>query len=74
MNLIKCLAEYEKQPEAVIINEKTIIEDGFGQFPLFGCVLAERENDKKIVGMALYYYMYLFNIIDIQHGKEKHYI
>lgn len=58
MKLIHCLAEYEKLPDAVLIDEKVLMKDGFGEFPLFGCVLAERESDKKIVGMALFYTIY----------------
>lgn len=56
--MIHCLAEYEKEPNSVHINEETLMKDGFGDFPLFGCVLAERESDKKVVGMALYYTIY----------------
>lgn len=53
LELIKELAAFENEPNAVIINEKTLIEEGFGNKPLFTCFVAEVEGE--IVGMALVY-------------------
>jgi len=54
--LIKELAEFEKEPDAVLINEEDLIRDGFGDNPLFHVFVAEKDN--AIVGIALYYYRY----------------
>ncbi|AMA50154.1 MULTISPECIES: GNAT family N-acetyltransferase [Flavobacterium] len=54
--LIKELALFEKEPEAVVITEEDLIRDGFGSNPLFHTFLAE--IDGVIVGVALYYYRY----------------
>ncbi|AEW85702.1 N-acetyltransferase [Flavobacterium columnare] len=54
--LIKELALFEKEPEAVVITEDDLIRDGFGANPLFHTFLAE--TDGVIVGVALYYYRY----------------
>lgn len=56
LNLIRELAEFEKEPEAVIIDENDLIRDGFGDNPAFHCFVAEA--DGKIEGMALIYYRY----------------
>lgn len=53
LELIKELAAFENEPNAVIINEKTLIEEGFGNKPLFTCFVAEVQEE--IVGMALVY-------------------
>lgn len=54
--LIKELAVFEKEPDAVVITEQDLISDGFGENPLFSVFVAEKES--KIVGIALYYYRY----------------
>lgn len=56
LELIKELAIFEKEPEAVVIKVEDLIRDGFGEKPLFHTFIAEVNN--KIVGMALYYYRY----------------
>lgn len=56
LRLIRQLAEYEKEPEAVEIDAKELINDGFGENPLFFCYVAEEES--QIVGMALFYFRY----------------
>ena len=56
LELIKELAEFEKEPEAVIINENDLMRDGFGENPAFHCFVAE--VDAKIEGMALIYFRY----------------
>lgn len=53
LKLIKELAIFEKEPEAVIINENYLISHGFSTHPSFKCLVAEYNS--KIVGMALFY-------------------
>ncbi|HEU4791301.1 MAG TPA: GNAT family N-acetyltransferase [Flavobacterium sp.] len=54
--LIKELAVFENEPDAVLITEEDLVRDGFGTNPLFQVFVAEVENE--IVGIALYYYRY----------------
>jgi GNAT superfamily N-acetyltransferase len=54
--LIRDLAAFEKEPDAVEITVADLERDGFGPKPLFHTFIAEVNN--KIVGMALYYYRY----------------
>lgn len=54
--LIKELAIFEKEPDAVEISVDTLIQDGFGKKPAFKVFVAEIENE--IVGMALFYERY----------------
>ena len=56
LELIKELAAFEKEPDAVNVTVETLIEEGFGKDPLFTCFVAEVEGE--IVGMALIYYRF----------------
>ncbi len=56
LSLIKELAVFEKEPNAVVVTVDDLERDGFGASPLFHTFVAEVNN--KIVGMALYYYRY----------------
>lgn len=56
LGLIQELADFEKEPDAVLITVDDLIRDGFGSVPLFHVFVAE--VDKEIVGIALYYYRY----------------
>lgn len=56
LELIKELAVFEKEPEAVVVTEEDLIRDGFSENPLFHTFIAE--VDEKIIGIALYYYRY----------------
>ncbi|RZJ74239.1 MAG: GNAT family N-acetyltransferase [Flavobacterium sp.] len=56
LELIRELAAFEKEPEAVVISEADLIRDGFGDVPLFHTFVAE--EDSEIIGMALFYYRY----------------
>jgi len=56
LDLIKELATFEQEPEAVIVTENDLQRDGFSAQPLFTCFVAEIES--KIVGIALFYYRY----------------
>lgn len=56
LQLIKELAEFEKAPKEVENTEQKILEEGFGENPIFGFYVAEA--DGMIAGMAVYYYRY----------------
>jgi GNAT superfamily N-acetyltransferase len=56
LGLIKELAVFEKESNAVEITVEDLVQDGFGDTPLFHVFVAEVE--KEIVGIALYYYRY----------------
>ncbi len=56
LNLIKELAIFEKEPNAVIVNVEDLERDGFSENPLFHVLVAEINHE--IAGMALYYYRY----------------
>lgn len=56
LELIRELATFEREPEAVEITVDDLLRDGFGDNPLFHTFVAETET--AIVGMALYYYRY----------------
>ncbi len=54
--LIRELAIYEREPDAVEVTEQQLLRDGFGPDPRFRCFVAEGEG--RIVGMALIYPRY----------------
>ena len=54
--LIKELAKFEKEPNAVILNGEQLVRDGFSENPKFKCFVAESNNE--IIGMALGYPRY----------------
>lgn len=56
LGLVKELAEYERAANEVIVTAEDYIRDGFGEQPLFGCFVAER--DGIILGISLYYWRY----------------
>ena len=56
LELIKELAHFEKEPEAVVVTVDELVKDGFGSDPLFYTLVAEAEGE--IIGMALFYYRY----------------
>ncbi|WP_026715443.1 GNAT family N-acetyltransferase [Flavobacterium daejeonense] len=61
LKLIQELADFEKEPDAVIITVEDLIRDGFGEQPLFHVFVAETDSDsnnKEIAGIAFYYYRY----------------
>jgi ribosomal protein S18 acetylase RimI-like enzyme len=70
MALIKELAAYEKEPEAVTVDFNHFVESGFGEKPVWwafvaaspnpskGGELAENEAKDEIAGFALYYIRY----------------
>ena len=56
LELIKELATFEKEPDAVVVTVEDLERDGFGENPLFYTFIAI--IDEQIVGVALYYYRY----------------
>ena len=56
LDLIKELAEFEREPNEVILTKEIIERDGFGENNLFKCFVAE--YNYKVVGMALFYPRY----------------
>lgn len=56
LELIKELATFEKEPDAVVVTVDDLIRDGFSENSLFQCFVSE--VDGEIIGMALYYYRY----------------
>lgn len=53
LQLINELAIFEKEPEAVVIKEETLIKYGFSDEAFFLCYVAEFRNE--VIGMALFY-------------------
>jgi len=56
LKLIKELAVFEKEPDAVEVTVNDLENDGFSNNPAFHCFVAEVNNN--IEGMALVYYRY----------------
>ncbi|MBS1535553.1 MAG: GNAT family N-acetyltransferase [Flavobacteriaceae bacterium] len=56
LELIRELAIFEREPDAVVVTADDLVRDGFGPQPMFGTFVAEMNGE--IVGMALYYYRY----------------
>ncbi|WP_406685134.1 GNAT family N-acetyltransferase [Seonamhaeicola sp. MEBiC1930] len=56
LTLIKQLAEFEKEPNAVEVTVKDLEKDGFGKNPSFFCYVAEVNS--KVEGIALGYNRY----------------
>lgn len=56
LTLIKELAEYEKAPLEVENSLAEMQKDGFGDHPIYRLYVAEL--DRKIVGIAIFYYKY----------------
>ena len=56
LELIRELAEFERAPHEVTNTVEMMQEDGFGEKPIFGFYVAEKEG--TIVGLSLYFYRY----------------
>jgi GNAT superfamily N-acetyltransferase len=56
LEFIRRLAEYEREPDAVVATEEDIIRDGFGSEPKYRCLIAEW--DGAPAGFAFFFYNY----------------
>jgi GNAT superfamily N-acetyltransferase len=56
LDFIRRLAEYEREPNAVIATENDLVRDGFGPEPKYRCLLAEWNGQPA--GFALFHYNY----------------
>lgn len=56
VRLVRELAAYERLLDRVEITEADVLRDGFGERPVFGCLLAEADDEP--VGFALFYWSY----------------
>lgn len=56
LDLIRELAVFEREPDAVVVTVPQLIKDGFGPNPVFLCWVAEVEDE--VVAMALCYVRY----------------
>ena len=65
LGLIKELAEFEKEPNAVEVTVEELQNDGFGKNPAFKCFVAE--TDGKVAGTAI-----VFNRFSTWKGKILH--
>ena len=56
LELVRDLAAYEREPDAVVATEADLLRDGFGAAPLFECLIAE--EDDEAAGFAFYFFNY----------------
>ena len=56
LRLIRALATYEREPDAVRATEEDLLRHGFGENPYYQCLMAE--HDGEPVGFALYFFDY----------------
>jgi len=56
LRFIRGLAEYEREPNAVLTTEEDLLRDGFDPQPFFHCLIAE--HDDRPAGFALWFFNY----------------
>lgn len=56
LRFIRALAVYEREPDAVVATEETLIQHGFGAEPYFHCLIAELNG--MPAGFAFYFFDY----------------
>jgi GNAT superfamily N-acetyltransferase len=54
--LVRDLAEYEREPHAVVATVENLLRDGFGAVPRFNVLLASWNGEA--IGFALYFFAY----------------
>jgi GNAT superfamily N-acetyltransferase len=54
--LVRDLAAYEREPDAVVATEADMLREGFGPSPSFHALVAEHEHEP--IGFALYFFTY----------------
>ncbi len=57
LDLIRALATYEREPDAVKTTAADLLRDGFGERPVFECFIAE-DGHGEAAGFALFFYNY----------------
>ncbi|HSO37459.1 MAG TPA: GNAT family N-acetyltransferase [Labilithrix sp.] len=63
LGLVRELAAYEKEPDAVVATEADFLRDGFGERPAFEVLVAEDAESGgagsgRVVGFAFYFFSY----------------
>jgi len=56
LQLIRDLATYEREPQAVVATEEDLLRDGFGPQPRYFCLVAEAGT--SLAGFAVYFHTY----------------
>jgi GNAT superfamily N-acetyltransferase len=56
LDFIRRLAEYEREPDAVVATEADLLRDGFGPDPKYRCIVAEWNGQPA--GFAFFFYNY----------------
>jgi GNAT superfamily N-acetyltransferase len=56
LRLVRALAEYEREPRAVLATEEDFLRYGFGPTPRYSVLLAEEEG--QVAGFALWFFTF----------------
>ncbi len=56
LDFIRGLAEYEREPNAVVATEQDLLRDGFGADPKYRCIIADWQG--KPAGFAFFFFNY----------------
>ncbi len=56
--LVRDLATYEREPDAVIATEADFLRDGFGDTPAFEVLVVREAEGSEVIGFALYFFTY----------------